>query len=255
MGRKSCSWLQRGVRLKEWESRRAEMLHRIIERFSRVKGNILLDLACGTGSLSFEMAALGYDVIGVDGSEEMLGIALEKKFHSGQPVQFICQDMRQLDMFGSVDITLCALDSLNHLPSSDDLRKVFESVALFSQPGGLFIFDMNTLYKHRNVLADNTFTYETDNVYCVWENSLDRKSDEVRIALEFFERREDGSYLRSSDRFSEWAYTDDEILRLLRETGFELEKRLDGDSFGDLRDDSQRTLYVTRCIHSGQEEL
>ena len=191
--------------------KRGEYFHSIIQKFKTTKENILLDLACGTGSISEVMAGLGYDVIGVDNSDEMLGMAIEKKFDSGLNIQYLCQDMRKLDMFGTIDITICALDSINHLASLNDVRKVFENVAFFSELGGLFIFDVNTVYKHRKVLADNTFTYETDDVYCVWENTLNRETDEVKMNLEFFEREENGLWSRSSDSFSEKAFSENDI--------------------------------------------
>lgn len=106
--------------------KRGEYFHSIIQRFKTTKENILLDLACGTGSISEVMAGLGYDVIGVDNSDEMLGIALDKKFDSGLDIQYLCQDMRKLDMFGTVDITVCALDSINHLASINYEEKTFE---------------------------------------------------------------------------------------------------------------------------------
>lgn len=165
--------------------KRAEYFNEIIKKFKSTAGNILLDLACGTGSISEAMAVLGYDVIGVDNSDEMLNIALDKKFDSGLNIQYLRQDMRKLNMYGSIDVTLCALDSINHLPSLDDVRKVFRNVALFSEPDGLFVFDVNTVYKHRNILAGNTFTYETDQVYCIWENTLIPETDEVEMHLEF----------------------------------------------------------------------
>ena len=123
--------------------KRAEYFHDIISRFKTTEGNILLDLACGTGSIAEEMAKIGYDVIGVDYSDEMLGIALDKKFESGLNIQYLCQDMRKLDLYGSMDVTVCALDSINHLGSLRDVKKVFQNVALFSEPDGLFIFDIN----------------------------------------------------------------------------------------------------------------
>lgn len=228
--------------------KRAEYFHAIIKQFKATKGNILLDLACGTGSISEEMALLGYDVIGVDNSEEMLGIAIDKKFESGLPIQYLCQDMRNLDMFGTIDVTLCALDSINHLDSIDDVRKVFSRVSLFAEPGGLFIFDVNTLYKHRKILANNTFTYETDNVYCVWENSLNVQNDEVRMNLEFFELTENGLYERSSDSFSEKAYSTELIDKLLTETGFNILARYADDSFTQPTDTTQRIVYAARKI-------
>ena len=232
--------------------RRGEYFHEIIKKFKSTKDNILLDLACGTGSISEVMAGLGYDVVGVDNSDEMLGMAIEKKFDSGLNIQYLCQDMRNLDMFGTIDITICALDSINHLSSLNDVRKVFEGVAFFSELNGLFIFDVNTLYKHRQVLANNTFTYETDNVYCVWENTLDPDTDEVRMNLEFFEREDNGMWSRSSDGFSEKAYSEDEIEKLLADCGFELLAKYGDDTFSPPAETSQRIVYAARCIRNGQ---
>lgn len=224
----------------------------IIKKFRGTEGGILLDLACGTGSISEVMAGLGYDVIGVDNSEEMLGIALDKKFDSGLNIQYLCQDMRRLDMFGTVDIVICALDSINHLSCLEDVGKVFGQASFFSEIGGLFIFDVNTVYKHRNILANNTFTYETENVYCVWENTLVPETDEVKMELEFFEREDNGLWSRSSDSFSEKAYSEEDIERLLAENGYELLAKYGDDTFGAPEADSQRIVYAARCIRNGQ---
>lgn len=232
--------------------KRGEYFHSLIKKFGKTDGKILLDLACGTGSISGVMAELGYDVIGVDNSDEMLGIAIEKKFDKGLNIQYLCQDMRKIDMFGTVDVTVCALDSINHLSSLNDVRKVFEGVAFFSEIGGLFIFDVNTLYKHRRILADNTFTYETNNVYCIWENTLDAGTDEVRMHLEFFEREENGMYSRSSDDFSEKAYSEEELEKLLEECGFELLAKYGDDTYEAPADTTQRIVYTARCVRNGQ---
>lgn len=232
--------------------KRAEYFNSIIEKFKQTDGNILLDLACGTGSISEQMSRIGYDVIGVDYSDEMLGIALDKKFDSGLNIQYLCQDMRKLDLYGSMDVTICALDSINHLNSLKDVKKVFQNVALFSEPDGLFIFDINTIYKHRNVLANNTFTYETDKVFCVWENTFIPDTDEVKMNLEFFELEENGLYSRSSDSFSEKAYSEESIEALLNECGFELLGKYGDDTLLPPACDSQRIVYAARCVNSGQ---
>lgn len=232
--------------------KRAEYFCELIKKHSGSQGNILLDLACGTGSMSEEMARLGFDVIGVDSSDEMLGIALDKKFDSGLNIQYLCQDMRRLDMFGTVDVTICALDSINHLPDISSVKAVFEKVAFFSEVGGLFIFDVNTLYKHRHVLADNTFTYETDNVYCVWENTLVPETDAVKMHLEFFELEENGMYSRSSDSFTETAYSEEQIEELLTEVGFEIAGKYGEDTLSPPAADSQRIVYAARCLKNGQ---
>lgn len=232
--------------------RRGEYFHEIIKKFKETKENILLDLACGTGSISEVMARLGYDVIGVDNSDEMLGMAIEKKFESGLNIQYLCQDMRKLDMFGTVDVIICALDSINHLANLNDVRKVFEGAAFFCEMNGLFIFDVNTLYKHRKILANNTFTYETDSVYCIWENTLNAETDEVRMNLEFFEREENGLYSRSGESFSEKAYSEESIERLLEESGFEVLAKYGDDTFEPPAETSQRIIYAARCIKNGQ---
>ena len=233
--------------------KRGEYFHEIIQRFKTTSENILLDLACGTGSISEVMDSLGYDVIGVDNSDEMLGIAMDKKFDSGAEIQYLCQDMRELDMFGTVDVTICALDSINHLASLDDVKCVFEKVAFFSEQDGLFIFDVNTVYKHREILASNTFTYETEHVFCVWENTLEPDTLEVKMELSFFELEENGLYSRSSDGFSEKAYSEADIERLLAECGFELLGKYGDDTLEPPKADSQRIVYAARCIRNGQK--
>ena len=232
--------------------KRAEYFNEIIKRFAQTDNNILLDLACGTGSISEQMSLMGYDVIGLDNSEEMLNVATEKKYDRNLEIQYLCGDMRKFDMFGTVGIILCVLDSINHLADIKDVRKVFENVAFFSEMNGLFIFDINTVYKHRNILADNTFTYETENVYCIWENSLNPDTDEVKMNLEFFELLENGLYERSSDSFSERAYSEQDIEEILADTGFELLAKYGDDTFEPPESNTQRIIYVTRCIDNGQ---
>ena len=120
---------------------RASYFNKIIQKFDGNTSGTLLDLACGTGNISEEMAKLGYDVIGADISEGMLNMALDKKFESGLNIQYIKQDMRQLDLYGSIDNILCVLDSLNHLATLQDIEQTFNRVSLFTEPNGLFIFD------------------------------------------------------------------------------------------------------------------
>lgn len=221
----------------------------IISRSGGTKG-ILLDLACGTGSLSVLLSAMGYDVIGVDGSPEMLDAAMSKP-HEG--IQYLCQDMTELDMFGTIDAAVCALDSLNHLGSIEELREVFGRVALFMNAGGVFVFDVNTPYKHERVLADSTFVYETENVFCVWENEYagDGVTD---ITLDFFEQREDGAYTRSSDCFSETAWSGESIKKLLKEAGFELCGCYEYPTFAEPSEHSEKLTFAAKMIESKNKE-
>ncbi|MBQ8791455.1 MAG: methyltransferase domain-containing protein [Ruminiclostridium sp.] len=209
------------------------------------KRGILLDLACGTGSISRQMKRLGYDVIGVDLSVEMLSQAKEQDCEG---IEYLCQDMCSLDMYGTIDTTICVLDSINHLDSREDILACFKSVSLFTDPDGLFLFDVNTVKKHREILGDNTFVYDTDKAYCVWQNfySSPEEQDRVDICLDIFAEQEDGSYIRFSEDFSEIALPVEEISELLSEAGFEVmdiydyETELKGD------EDSEKVLFCCR---------
>lgn len=212
------------------------------------KKNILLDLACGTGSLSEEFSRMGYDVIGVDGSEMMLNEALDKKFDSGLNIQYLCQDMTELDMFGTIDVTVCALDSLNHLCDLDAIKKTIGRVSLFCEPEGLFIFDVNTPYKHKNVLGNNTFVYDLDDVYCVWQNTYAEKDNRVEIALDLFEKQENGSYVRYEESFAEIAFDESVIDKILTDCGMEIAAKYDYDTMEPVRADSEKIVYVARKI-------
>lgn len=212
------------------------------------KKNILLDLACGTGSLSEEFSRMGYDVIAVDGSEEMLNEALDKKFDSGLNIQYLCQDMTELDMFGTIDVTVCALDSLNHLPSLGAVKKTVERVSLFCEPQGLFLFDINTPYKHRNVLGNNTFVYDLEDVYCVWQNTCCEEDNRVDMSLDFFERLENGDYKRYEEDFSEIAFDCGTMEKILTDSGFEVVGKYDYDSFEPAKENSEKIVYAAKKI-------
>lgn len=210
-----------------------------------IKEGILLDLACGTGTMSVQMAKRGYEVIGIDNSPEMLSEAREKACEAEEDILFLCQDMCDIDLYGTVECTICLLDSLNHLESEEELLSAFKGVSLFTVPGGLFIFDVNTEYKHKCVLGDNTFVYDNEDVYCVWQNEYDDESKTVEIFLDFFEE-ENGLYRRSSEYFTECAFSDETIRRLLEEAGFS-----DVKAYGELSrhapsETEERIFYVAR---------
>ena len=188
---------------------------------SGISGGILVDLACGTGSLLFEMAAFGYDAIGIDSSPEMLSIAQSKMPEEGKKPLLLCQDMRTLDLYGTVDAVICSLDSINHLTKPEDVKETFKRVSLFLNPGGIFIFDVNTIYKHEKVLADNAFVFDFDDLYCVWQNRTDTTTGIVDITLDFFEE-DNGAYYRSTENFAERAYSFDDLGAWLKEAGLEV---------------------------------
>jgi len=185
-----------------------------------IKEGILLDLACGTGKLSAEFMERGFDVISVDFSYDMLIEARKNLAPYSERALILEQDMRELDLFGTINACVCSLDSINHLTEIEDVQRVFDRVSLFTEPGGAFIFDVNTVFKHREVLGDNTFVYEDESDFLVWQNSFDEADNSVFMTLDIFSAASDGTYKRFSDEITERAYELKDIEKMLKKSGF-----------------------------------
>ena len=224
----------------------AQVLSSLLTRYGKGRG-LLLDLACGTGSVSVRLAEKGYEVIGVDLSPEMLSEAQNKAYSAGQNILFLCQDMTALDLYGTVDAAVCTLDGLCHLPDEESVSAALGKVSLFMNPGGVFLFDVNSVYKHRAVLGNNTFVYDTDDVYCVWQNTLLSDGVTVQMDLDFFEPVSDaGDYVRQSERFTERAYPRETLEAMLKKAGFTVLDVFDGYSGKPAHDTSERLLFAVR---------
>lgn len=209
---------------------------------------ITLDLACGTGTLTRLLKQNGVDVFGIDSSAEMLSEAMQLSAEQGLDILYLRQKMQNIDLYGTINTCVCTLDSINHLTKAEDAAKAFDRVGLFMDNDGLFVFDVNTVYKHREILGNNTFVYETDRVFCVWQNTLG-DDDTVSIDLDFFEE-ENGVYFRSCESFCERAYTDEKIRGMLCAAGFEVEAVYGDLSFDKPAFDEQRVIYVARMKKS-----
>ena len=209
---------------------------------------ILLDMACGTGTLSKMFAQKGFDVIGVDASEEMLSKAQEKKLEEDFDALFLCQRMEELDLFGTIDAAVCTLDSLNHVTEKKKIREIFRRVALFMNDGGVFVFDVNTLYKHREVLGNNAFVFDTENVFCAWQNALLEDGETTQIDLDIFEsdEEEDDVYVRYSEEFFERGYELDFLKKTLEQFRFEVVGIYDDMTKEPIKENSDRAVFVCK---------
>lgn len=221
----------------------AEYIHRLIRQY-KPNAHLLVDLACGTGSMTVRFAQRGYDVIGVDFSEDMLSKAREK---SDGSILYLCQPLQELDMYGTIDAFVCTLDSLNHLGGRAELVQALRRVSLFLEPDGVFVFDMNTPYKHERILGSNTFVYETEEIYCVWQNEYEG-GGRVNIALDFFEEQADGRYERYCEDFSEVAYSLAETEEMLREAGLQIMAAYDDMTLDPPNEYSQRIVFAAMKI-------
>lgn len=220
----------------------ADSIYKILRGLNHDPG-LLIDVACGTGSLTIELAKKNINVIGIDRSIDMLTIAQQKSCGEGLSIVFLNQEMQSLDLYENADTFVCSLDSINHMIKQNDVEDFFRGVSNNLNPGGLFIFDVNTLYKHHNILANNVFIYDLDDIYCVWQNSLEEKSDLVKINLEFFER--DGHiYYRSDEEFFERAYQEGFIEDLIMKNNFKVISKYGDEYFCLPNDTNQRLIYV-----------
>lgn len=210
-----------------------------------------LDLACGTGTLTIELKKRGLDIMGADMSQEMLSQAQMNSYESGVGIFFICQKMQQLCLPEKIQTCLCMLDSINHITSRRELTTAFSRICDCLSDDGMLIFDANTVYKHRYILADNCYIYDTEKVFCAWQNNYIEHNNKVIITLDFFER--DGKvYRRSSEQFSERAYTHEEMEKMLNTAGLSVEAVYDDLSFLPPEEASQREIYVVRKKENGK---
>lgn len=192
--------------------KRFEYMISFFEDFGINPPSKVLDLACGTGNFSALLSNAGYKVTGVDASSQMLTVAQSK---CGGKVEFLCGDMRAFELPEKYDACICCLDSLNHLSSLEDVKKTFGCVNSSLNSGGLFIFDVNTVYKHNEILSDHAFVFDCENYFLAWDNEY-VSDGEVEIFLDIFVKNDNELYERFSENFKEKAYSCDALKSALR---------------------------------------
>ena len=218
--------------------------------------NLVLDLGCGTGTLTELLYQKGYDMIGVDYSEEMLGIALEKKESSGSEILYLCQDMRELDLYSTVGTVVCVCDSVNYLLENDEVEETFALVNNYLYPGGIFVFDFNTVYKYEQVIGDATIAENRDDCSFIWENYYDAESQVNEYDLTVFVREKGGnSFRRFTETHYQRGYTLNQMKSFLEEAGLVFVKALDADTRGDAGAESERIYVIAQEAKKRREAL
>ncbi len=211
-----------------------------------ISDGLVLELGCGTGTMTELLAASGYDMIGVDNSEEMLAEAMEKRVLSGHDILYLLQDMEEFELYGTVRAVISVCDSLNYVTSKEDLLTVFRLVNNYLDPGGIFIFDMNTIYKYRELLGDTVIAENREEGSFIWENSYDPESGLNIYELALFLPREDGLYEKYEEIHYQKAYAADEIRSLIKEAGMELLEIYDAYTMEPPGRDSERLTFIAR---------
>lgn len=223
-----------------------------------VKDGLVLDLGCGTGNLTEALAGRGYDMIGVDNSEDMLQIAIEKRTESGADILYLLQDMQAFELYGTVAAAVSICDSMNYLTAYQEFVSTLSLVNNYLDPGGIFIFDMNTLYKYRDVIGDRTIAENREDCSFIWENVFDEEERINEYDLTLFIEEGNGLYRRFEETHYQKAYTLEEIRQAVAESGMKLEAMYDAFTREEPKKDSERVYVVVRecgksTLPAGQE--
>ena len=219
-------------------------LHGLLRQYGVADG-LVLELGCGTGEMTERLAALGYDMIGVDNSPEMLEIAQEKKDASGHDILYLLQDMREFELYGTVRAVVSVCDTINYVTDVEELVRVFSLVNNYLDPGGVFIFDLNTVGKYRE-LGESVIAESRDECSFIWENWYDEKTCINEYDLTLFLQREDGLYEKYKETHYQRAYEIREIEDALARAGLKLEAVFDAFTQDAPRPESERVYFVAR---------
>lgn len=208
--------------------------------------DLVLDLGCGTGTLTQLLHQKGYDMIGVDNSPEMLGIAMEKSAESGGGVLYLLQDMRELELYSTVGTVLSVCDSLNYLLEEEELLQVFRLVNNYLYPGGLFLFDFNTVYKYSQVIGDAVIAENREDCSFIWENYYHEQEEINEYDLTVFVQEEGEHFRRFVENHLQRGYTPRTMRGLVEQAGMQVIRLLDADTLGEVTDQSQRVYVLAR---------
>lgn len=238
----------------EWGNRLDELIRkygvsapeRDAENLLDSEKNLVVDLGCGTGTLAELLYEKGYDMIGVDASESMLNIAMDKKAESGSEILYLQQDMRELELYSTVGTVYSVCDSLNYILEEEELKTVFSLVNNYLFPGGIFIFDFNTDYKYREVIGNTTITESREDCSFIWENYYDPEEEINEYDLTIFVQEEENLFRRFTETHFQRGYTVEQMLRLVEEAGMKVVEVKDADTGEAVTEQSERVYMVVR---------
>ncbi len=233
------------INYSEW----ADFFEQIFDKEAICRPELILDLGCGTGRMTLELANRGYDMTGVDSSPEMLDLARNRaeKSKKDREILWLCQDMRSFELYGTVDAVVSCLDCINHLTNSRDLRKCFSLVHNYLVPDGLFVFDVNGKRKFEEIYSDNSYVMENEDSFCIWQNFYNPKSKLCDFYITLFCEDENGKYSRYDEADRERMYTINSLKRALAECGMEFVGVYSDFRFTAATDDDERIYIVSRC--------
>lgn len=225
----------------------------------RQEKNTILDLGCGTGTLTELLARKGYDMIGIDNAQEMLRIAIEKRAQSGLDILYLLQDMREFELYGTVGAVVSVCDSVNYLLEEEDILQTFRLVNNYLYPRGIFIFDFNTVYKYAIEIGDTTIAENREECSFIWENYYHEEEEINEYDLTIFVKEDAVSeatcdrdepaeplFRRFQETHYQRGYRLEQMKRLVEQSGLEFVEAVDADTHGAVSDESERIYIVAR---------
>ncbi len=218
-------------------------LRKMLEKYG-VPDGLVAELGAGTGSMTERLAQAGYDMIGIDSSEEMLQEALAKRDRTGSDILYLCQDMRDFELYGTVRAFVSVCDTMNYLTDTDDLKDVFRLVNNYLDPGGVFIFDLTTEHFFRETLGDRTEADDSGDLTMIWENSYDPEERINAYDVILFRKEEDGRYRKDEEYHEQRAWTVREIREASEEAGMTFTAAVKAYSEEEASEEDDRIIIV-----------
>lgn len=225
------------------------------EKLRQERGTIL-ELGCGTGTLTELLAHRGYEMIGIDNAPQMLQIAMEKRAQSGLDILYLLQDMQSFELYGAVGAVISVCDSVNYLLDEEDVLQTFRLVNDYLLPRGIFVFDFNTVYKYAEVIGDTTIAENRENCSFIWENYYHEEEEINEYDLTIYVREteapeeDEPRYRRFQETHYQRGYRLEEMLRLVEEAGLDFLEAIDADTHGAVSGESER-IYIVACKGAG----
>ncbi len=228
---------------------------------NKITGGIVCELGAGTGNFTMRLAEVGFDMIGIDNSNEMLNVALGKRdnhkalpnnpFDKVSDIMYLCQDMREFELYGTVAAIVSICDSINYLLEDEDIVNTFKLVNNYLDPSGLFIFDFNTIHKYKDVIGDSTIAESGDEASFIWSNYFDEETNVNEYEVTFFVpaddvKGEEKLYKKVEEYHYQRGFTLDEIKAFLEEAGLIFVDAFDSEGFLEAREDSERIFVVAK---------
>ena len=227
------------VPYKEW----ADYLGKILKGYG-IDDGLVLDLGCGTGSMTEMLASSGYDMIGVDDAEEMLSVAREKQ--DSEQILYLQQDMRSFELYGTVRAVVSICDCMNYLLEEEDLLKTFQLVNNYLDPDGIFIFDFNTIYKYKEVMGDTVIAENREDCSFIWENYYDVEEEINEYDLTIFVQTQEDLFQRFTETHLQRGYTLEQMQEILQKAGLVFLKAIDVDTQGEVTEQTERICIIAR---------